>query len=220
MRVRSLQKHPVTAWQPLAATPQATETAAKAGPAQPLPTWKSDARASQPVGVTFDFEPPHRGSREWTPVPAFRITTEISAPPEACFDIARDIGFHTQSLAHTGERAVAGRTTGLIELGESVTWEAAHLRVRQQLTVEITAFDRPTHFQDTMTRGAFRSFVHDHHFHRRARMTVMTDHIQFQSPLGPLGWLVDRLVLTRHLRRLLEHRCQAIKHEAERRWRP
>ena len=43
----------------------------------------------------------------------------------------------------------------------------------------------------------------------------MTDEVEFRSPLGPLGWLVDRLFLTGYLRRLLEGRCQAIKREAE-----
>jgi hypothetical protein len=39
--------------------------------------------------------------------------------------------------------------------------------------------------------------------------------VEFRSPFGPLGWLVDRLFLTGYLRRLLEGRCQAIKREAE-----
>jgi hypothetical protein len=38
--------------------------------------------------------------------------------------------------------------------------------------------------------------------------------VEFRSPLGPLGWLVDYLFLTGYLRRLLEGRCQAIKREA------
>jgi ligand-binding SRPBCC domain-containing protein len=144
-----------------------------------------------------------------------RIVTTIAAPIERCFDLARDIDFHTQSLGDTGERAVAGRTTGLIELGESVTWQARHLGVRQRLTVEITAFQRPTYFRDVMTAGAFRSFAHDHRFEAREGRTVMTDEVEFRSPLGPLGWLVDRLFMARYLRRLLEGRCQAIKREAE-----
>src|SRR5262249_16366434 len=115
----------------------------------------------------------------------------------------------------TGERAVAGRTTGLIDLGESVTWEARHLGVRQRLTVEVTAFDRPTYFRDVMTAGAFRSFAHDHRFEVRGGRTVMTDEVEFRSPLGPLGWLVDRFFMASYLRRLLEGRCQAIKREAE-----
>lgn len=137
---------------------------------------------------------------------AVRVVTTIAAPVEVCFDLARDIDFHTRSMAATGERAVAGRTSGLIELGESVTWEARHLGVRQRLTAEITAFDRPTHFRDVMTSGAFRAFAHDHFFEARDDRTVMTDAIEFRSPFGPLGWLVDRLYLTGYLRRLLAER--------------
>jgi ligand-binding SRPBCC domain-containing protein len=144
-----------------------------------------------------------------------RIVTTIAAPVERCFDLARDIDFHTRSLAGTGERAVAGRTTSLIELGESVTWEARHLGFRQQLTVEITAFDRPAHFRDEMTAGAFRSFTHDHRFEEQDGVTVMTDEVVFRSPLGPLGWLVDHLFMTGYLHRLLAGRCRAIKREAE-----
>lgn len=68
------------------------------------------------------------------------------------------------TLAHTHERAVAGRTTGLIELGEEVTWEGRHFGFRQRFTSRISAFDRPLRFQDRMIRGAFKSFVHDHDF--------------------------------------------------------
>lgn len=145
----------------------------------------------------------------------FRIVTEIAAPVGVCFDLARDIDFHVTSLAHTGERAVAGRTSGLIGPGESVTWEGRHLGVRQRLTVAITAFDRPRYFRDEMTAGAFRSFAHDHRFAEQGGVTVMTDEVTFRSPFGPVGWLVDRLYLGGYLRRLLEGRCRAIKSEAE-----
>lgn len=146
---------------------------------------------------------------------AFRIVTTIAAPIEVCFDLARDIDFHTRSLGETGERAVAGCTTGLIGMGESVTWEAKHLGVRQRLTAEVTAFDRPAYFRDVMTRGAFKSFAHDHRFEARDGGTVMTDEVEFRSPLGPLGRLVDWLFMAGYLRRLLEGRCQALKREAE-----
>jgi ligand-binding SRPBCC domain-containing protein len=144
-----------------------------------------------------------------------RIVTAIAAPIERCFNLARDINFHTQSLAGTEERAVAGRTTGLIGAGESVTWEARHLGVRQRFTAQVMVFDPPTHFRDVMTAGAFRSFVHDHRFKAQDCGTVMTDEVVFQSPLGSLGWLVDYLFMTGYMRRLLEGRCQAIKRKAE-----
>lgn len=148
------------------------------------------------------------------------IETRIAAPPLICFDLAREIDFHVRSLQHTGERAVAGVTTGLIDLGESVTWEAKHLGVTQRLTSKITAFDPPQHFRDTMTRGAFKRFVHDHYFEAdplEANHTIMRDVIDFASPLGPLGWLVDRCFMAEYLRRLIAERGRAMRDEAERR---
>ena len=145
----------------------------------------------------------------------FRIVTEIAAPIELCFDLARDIDFHTRSLAQTGERAVAGRTSGLIGSGESVTWEARHLGVRQRFTAQVTAFERPKYFRDEMITGAFRSFAHDHRFEARDGVTVMTDEVVFRSSLGLIGWLVDQLYLAGYIRRLLTGRCRAIKYRAE-----
>ena len=43
----------------------------------------------------------------------------------------------------------------------------------------------------------------------------MRDVLEFRSPLGPLGVLVDVLVLKAHLRRLLEKRNEQIRSEAE-----
>ena len=44
----------------------------------------------------------------------------------------------------TQERAIAGVTHGLIELGDEVTWEARHFGIRQTLKVRITGFERPS----------------------------------------------------------------------------
>lgn len=97
-------------------------------------------------------------------MPTIALQTVIAAPPERCFDLARSIDFHVVTAGTTQERAIAGRTTGLIELGERVTWSAKHLGIRQTLTVEITLFDQPLHFQDVMLSGAFAVMRHDHYF--------------------------------------------------------
>ena len=78
------------------------------------------------------------------------------------FDLARNIDFHQRSVAHTDERASGGVTSGLIALGETVTWEATHFGVRQRLTMRITGYERPHSFVDEMTRGAFARFTHRH----------------------------------------------------------
>jgi len=149
-------------------------------------------------------------------VAVITIVTIVRASPERCFDASRDLDLHLESMGHTGERAVAGRTSGLIELGEQVTWEARHFGVKQRFTSRITAYHRPHHFQDSMLRGAFASFVHDHYFEVCAEGTLMKDVLTFRSPLGFLGAIVDRLVMTRYLTRLLTRRNEAVKAVIER----
>jgi ligand-binding SRPBCC domain-containing protein len=135
----------------------------------------------------------------------------IDASPERCFDAARDLDLHLVSMQHTGERAVGGKTTGLIELHEEVTWRGRHFGVTQHFTSRITAFDRPRHFRDEMQRGAFRSFVHDHFFAAENGGTKMTDVLVFAAPLGVLGLLAEKLVLRRYMERLLTTRAKVIR---------
>lgn len=144
-------------------------------------------------------------------MPVINILTTIRATPERCFDASRDLDLHLESMGHTGERAVAGRTSGLIGLGEQVTWEGRHFGIRQRFTSRITAYDRPRYFQDSMVKGAFHSFVHDHYFEPCPDGTVMKDVLTFRSPMGPLGALVDRLVMTRYLTRMLTVRNDVLK---------
>jgi ligand-binding SRPBCC domain-containing protein len=147
-------------------------------------------------------------------MPVIRLVTRIRAPVAVVFDLSRSIDLHLASTADTGERAVAGRMSGLIAMGETVTWEAVHFCIRQRLTVTISAFDRPHHFRDTMVSGAFRRFDHDHHFAPDGEGTVMTDAFDFTSPYGILGRCAD-LVVTGHMRRLLVGRNRLITTMAE-----
>jgi len=149
-------------------------------------------------------------------MPVITILTTVRASVERCFDASRDLDLHLESMSHTGERAVGGKTSGLIELGEQVTWEARHFGIRQRFTSKITAYDRPRHFQDSMVKGAFHSFVHDHYFEPVADGTIMKDVLTFRSPLGPLGAIVDRLVMTAYLRTMLTRRNEILKAVLER----
>jgi ligand-binding SRPBCC domain-containing protein len=146
-------------------------------------------------------------------VPVFRIETDIAAPVATCFDLARSIDLHLESMIASKERAVAGITTGLIGAGEEVTWRARHFGVHWRMTSRITGFDPPHRFVDEMVRGPFRSFRHEHGFEAIGTGTRMTDVVTFRMALGPLA---DRPVGL-YLRRLLRLRSAVIKERAERR---
>jgi ligand-binding SRPBCC domain-containing protein len=143
------------------------------------------------------------------------LSTHINAPIERCFDLARSIDLHMQSTKQTGEQAIAGRTSGLIGLGETVTWRARHLGVWQTLTSKITEFDYPNHFTDEMVEGAFKSIRHEHLFYAVKDQTVMKDIFIFESPFGILGKLTNFLFLARYMENLLIQRNKVIKEAAE-----
>jgi ligand-binding SRPBCC domain-containing protein len=143
------------------------------------------------------------------------LSTVISAPRERVFDLARSIDAHQDSTGGTEERAVAGVTKGLIGMDGEVTWEARHFGVRQRLTVRVTAFDRPNHFQDVMISGAFEKMVHDHKFAEHSAGTLMSDRFEFKSPLGILGAIADQVFLSSYMRRFIVRRNKVLKQLAE-----
>jgi ligand-binding SRPBCC domain-containing protein len=143
------------------------------------------------------------------------LSTSIAAPPERVFDLARSIDAHQRSTEVTRERAIAGVTHGLIGMGDEVTWEARHFGVKQKLTVRVTGYERPFRFQDIMVSGAFKSMKHDHEFIAQPPGTLMVDRFEFESPLGILGRMVDRLFLFGYMRRFLVSRNQVLKNLAE-----
>ncbi len=97
-------------------------------------------------------------------MPKIELHTHINAPIGKVFDLSRSIDLHMRSTAQTGEQAIAGKTAGLMEPGETVTWRAKHFGIWQKLTSKITEFNYPTFFADEMVSGAFKSFRHEHHF--------------------------------------------------------
>jgi ligand-binding SRPBCC domain-containing protein len=149
-------------------------------------------------------------------MPVIRIHTFIKAPAQVVFDLARNIEVHTTSVAHSQERAIAGVTSGLINLGESVTWEAVHFGIRQHLTGRLTGVSRPYYFVDELERGIFKKLVHLHKFEKLAGgTTLMVDEFNYPSPLGWVGVAADKLFLEYYLRRFLLRRATFLKQQAE-----
>lgn len=149
-------------------------------------------------------------------MPRIEVSTEIAAPIALVFDLARSIDAHQASQTIHHERAIAGRTSGLIEINEDVTWEATHFGIRQKLTSRIVTMERPNHFRDSQVRGAFQRFDHDHFFTSTPHCTtLMRDIFDYASPLGILGYVADRLFLQSYMTRLLSERNLIIKRIAE-----
>jgi ligand-binding SRPBCC domain-containing protein len=145
-------------------------------------------------------------------VRSIRLETVIDAPAGACFDLSLSVDAHTASMQRSAERATGGVTSGAMKLGDTVTWRARHFGIVFRMTVAITEYEYPGRFVDEQLHGPFRRWRHEHTFTTAATgQTLMTDVAVFQSPLGPLGALADRLVLGHYLARLLRQRNAWLK---------
>lgn len=142
-------------------------------------------------------------------MPTIEITTEIRAPRERVFDLARDVHAHTRSLARTREEVVAAPGP-LLGLGDEVTFRGRHFGRWWTHTARITELRPPEFFRDEMVRGFFARFRHDHRFEERDGMTAMADHVDFAS-----GYPLADRVLARYVERLLRERARALKELAE-----
>lgn len=148
-------------------------------------------------------------------MPVITIETKINAPVERVFDLARCIDLHEATMTKHQEKAVAGVMKGLINLNETVTWEAVHFGVRQKLISKIVTCDRPFHFRDSLVSGAFKRFDHDHFFEEKDGETLMRDSFDYDSPYWFFGKIADWLFLKSYMRKLLENRNELIKKIAE-----
>ncbi|WP_117885499.1 SRPBCC family protein [Aureibaculum luteum] len=148
-------------------------------------------------------------------MPSIELHTVIKATIETVFDLSRSIDLHKISTQQTNEEAIAGKTSGLIGLNESVTWRAKHFGIYQQLTSRITEFERPNYFVDEMETGAFQEFKHEHHFSDVNGETQMIDVFEYTSPFGIFGKLADTLFLEKYMTKLLIKRNRIVKEFAE-----
>lgn len=143
------------------------------------------------------------------------LTTRIKAPCHIVFDIARNIDIHQQSASKTKEKAIAGKTSGLIELGETVTWKGKHFGFYIKHQSIISEMKYPSSFVDKQLKGHFKIFKHTHLFEEQNGVTIMQDILEYETPYGIFGNLFDKLFLKKHLKNFLIHRNTILKRISE-----
>jgi len=146
-------------------------------------------------------------------MPRIQLVTDIAASPGVCFDVARDVEVHLASSR--SERVVDGVRAGMMDLDDEVTWRAWHFGVPWRMTSKIVEYDRPHHFVDAMQRGPFGRWRHWHTFEATGAGTRMVDDVDYASPFGVLGSVVDRVVLERYMTMLLRRHNQHVRAVAE-----
>ncbi|HQE33310.1 MAG TPA: SRPBCC family protein [Flavobacterium alvei] len=143
------------------------------------------------------------------------LTTKIKATKQIVFDVSRNIDIHQQSASKSNEIAIAGVTSGLINLNETVTWKGKHFGFYLTHKSRITAMDLYSYFVDEMEEGKFKTFKHQHFFEETNGVTTMTDQLHYETPFGIFGKLFDYLFLKKHLTQFILERNKILKVIAE-----
>ena|ERR1700741_1889266 len=148
-------------------------------------------------------------------MPVITLHTIINAPIERCFLLSLSVDLHKASVYQTKEKAIAGITSGIMQPGDTVTWEANHFGMKLQMTSKVSAYNKPTYFISEMIKGPFKKLHHQHLFREENGKTVMTDIFELKAPFGILGRIAETLFLTHYMQRFLMLRNEYIRNVAE-----
>jgi ligand-binding SRPBCC domain-containing protein len=136
----------------------------------------------------------------------------INAPIERCFLLSTNIELVGRTL---GMKPIEGKTSGTVVGDDRLLWAGWKFGLPHLHETHITGYERPAYFQDTMGRGRFKRFQHDHYFYEMDERTVLNDKIRFSMPLGFVGRLVGQFVLVPYISRRLRKRLVLLKQLAE-----
>lgn len=136
----------------------------------------------------------------------------VRAPIERCFLLSTHLEVVQQEL---GMRAIAGTRHGRVALGDRIVWRGWKFGMLHLHESWISGFEPPRFFQDTMVRGRFTFFQHDHRLSKTAEGTLLEDEVRFSLPFGWAGALVGRMILVVSIERLMRRRLLRLKRLAE-----
>ena len=136
----------------------------------------------------------------------------VNAPVDRCFLLSTSIEIVQQTLRMT---PVSGQTSGLIVHGSRLMWHGWKFGMPVKHETLITGYNRPIFFQDTMVRGMFHEFQHDHRFEDIDGRTLLVDVVRFSLPLGPIGKVVAKRVVIPHILQTMVKRFELLKRLAE-----
>ncbi len=80
------------------------------------------------------------------------------------------------------------------------------LNLPMNWVTEITHIKNRKYFIDEQRFGPYKFWHHQHHFEENELGTLMTDHLHYSIPLGPIGNLMDALFINKRIDYIFEYR--------------
>jgi ligand-binding SRPBCC domain-containing protein len=138
----------------------------------------------------------------------FARSVEIGAEPRALYEFHLDTR-NAPLISPPGARFLAIDGDFPVQQGARVTLKVRQppIPFAQTWVVRIDELEPDRLVVDVAERSPFAEWRHEHRFTPLGEgRTLMTDHIEYRLPGGPLGRLANRLLAERQLRRMFEVR--------------
>jgi ligand-binding SRPBCC domain-containing protein len=94
--------------------------------------------------------------------------------------------------------------------GAEITYTIRWMGVPLKWRTVITRYDPPAAFTDVQVSGPYRKWEHTHTFIERGDSTLIADDVEYELPLGALGYLFAGWLVTRQLEEIFDHRNRRI----------
>jgi ligand-binding SRPBCC domain-containing protein len=95
--------------------------------------------------------------------------------------------------------------------GLLIDYQVRVLGIRSHWRSLISEYNPPHGFRDVQVIGPYRLWDHRHRFWRENGGTAIEDFVVYEAPLGPIGALMNRLVIERQLRDIFDYRHRRIE---------
>lgn len=82
---------------------------------------------------------------------------------------------------------------------------------RTTWVTEITHVNAPHFFVDEQRKGPYKMWHHQHHFKSVEGGVLMTDIVNYEAPLGPVGDLMNNLVIRKKIQGIFDYRTKKLE---------
>jgi ligand-binding SRPBCC domain-containing protein len=163
-------------------------------------------------------------------MPTLQFAIVLAAPLDAVWAFHQDVSRALPALSPPGTDVRVVSADLPARVGQRVEVVArGPLRLSIRMVARIVEFrppaDPPTPgsgsarsalFVDEQEAGPFAAWRHEHRFEGvDDRTTRLTDRVTYRAPLGPLGWIADRLFVRRQLVAMFAYRHSATRRAVE-----
>ncbi len=136
----------------------------------------------------------------------------VQMPLEECWRFFSDPGNLSKITPPTMGFTVLSELPPEIHTGLMIRYRVSPLfGIPLSWLTEITQVRRPDYFVDEQRVGPYKVWHHEHFFRAiDGQQTEVRDLVHYVPPLGPLGALLNRLVIRRQLERIFDFRTESL----------